>query len=317
MGQKTEAAKSMEQLTRRSNPTLAPSLPLVTDVNLTERQTFYLRLVYSNWIGIPTSIYAVILQHMANTFGSVSQDPLLLNGLLMFASWQAANLPAHNQQTKYEHYTFKRNFFETLKSAILQTEIREEYFLALALATVCADVDGGFNMEKSTFRQMLLRVLGHLNNWTGTPQRLRYMYGYILFLLRRDNLFKCIRDRLPENFSQYDESYELYEAGKTVPVPTRSMDPRIFLGSSDWVQQATNIQTDVWQGMGYRLWDDLHSLVAAFALHLRRVQVPSSTEKISEIIDTVRNNLSAIEKHSSIAFFLEDVFIPANALMID
>jgi len=224
----------------------------------------------------------------------------------MLGSRQPAMLPNRNEEFHCEHLKYKGSFFQALQVAAGRSDVREELFFALAIAVHCADFDGPTNSERSTFRRMLITSLSHLNSLPATL-RMRYMYSYILLLLRRNNLHFCVRDHLPTTFPQHDETYELYEAGRTVPLPTRRMDPRIFIGSIDWLKRLTVLTTDSWQGLFFRLDDDIHSLLAGFFVYIQGWQIHDAHGKIAEILQTVAGHISTVEDNPAISYFLADV----------
>ena len=306
-GPQKQAAKSVELVTRRTYSAIAPNPPLIHDTNLSERENAYLKHLNIKHRS-DDGFVSIILQHLWFTYGLVFPDPVLLNSAMVYGSWQPSPIAKHQEQL-VDHYSFISRFHHSLMNAISQNQIREEHFFALFLVLYCTSNDVKSRQTfKTTYRRLLLKILTHLNEHSAQSQlSLRYLYNYILFLLRRDDLSFWIANRLDEDFHLYDASYELYAAGKAVPIPVSKNDSRLLFGSSTWLSSVARIQARAWDGVIFRCMDDIQSLWAAFLLHISRSPVNEPSAQIIEILGSVELNLSAIENHPTIAFFLHDV----------
>jgi hypothetical protein len=211
--------------------------------------------------------------------------------------------PAHspNVADMAAHDRYKSRFRELFSLVQQQNVIKEEHFFAFAFAAFSCSQTKPNKRELRDCQNKLLHILDYLTSKSGHKWRLSPLIGYILFLLRRFDIFHFAKGSWTPGMNK---SYQLYKAGRNFPIPAEVTDKRLLWGSLSWIQTLQTVGRTECRGLALRCKDDVHALWSAFNIYMSSSDTHS---QVREILYSVGMNISAMENHPGMITWFQEV----------
>jgi hypothetical protein len=278
-----ESRRIVQPTTIEISP-LIPSLSLIMDSALNERELFHMRRIMNFHLQFKRqqSCDTIILQNITAVYGYPFTDKTLLYSFLAYGSRPLEKFESWPIAYQVDHYTYVSRFHEHFIDAIHRNIVSECHFFALFYAIQRAEKD-----QRSVYTQCIIDILRLLmNRNTGHPPltSLQYIYDYSLSYLRRLS---------SDHWSFVDGAIlsKLYNATVDMPCPLTIPDKRVIPGSLQNIQKDLETGNTLY-GLLWLSLNEINGLLGAYK-YLKSRDTVEGAAQMNKVLRSVRNTIAA------------------------